>query len=171
MRSERDQIRGDSKATPPDALPTPFWRNASSARPTAKKLEILCVISMRKSVATLCLAIKASQPAFSSNDDLSNQRQVVEEAVTMAIWRLTPIDLADTNWEASSHRGVAIVRAPDEEGARDAAKNAFGVKTRFQLGAGVKAPPWKRASVVKAEMIDDPRYELDGPAEVLEPSI
>lgn len=36
----------------------------------------------------------------------------------MALWKLQPLDLSDSNWEASSHRGVVIVRAPDEETAR-----------------------------------------------------
>ena len=30
---------------------------------------------------------------------------------TLAIRRLTPVDLDDPSWEASSHRGAAIVRA------------------------------------------------------------
>jgi hypothetical protein len=36
----------------------------------------------------------------------------------MPLWKLRPLDLSDPNWEASSHRGVVIVRAPDEETAR-----------------------------------------------------
>ena len=30
----------------------------------------------------------------------------------MPIWKLTPIDLDDPNWEASSHRRLIVVRAP-----------------------------------------------------------
>jgi hypothetical protein len=70
----------------------------------------------------------------------------------------------------SSHRAMAIVRAPDEEAARMVAQEAFGVKTGFTPGAGIKAPPWKRASLVMAERIEDARYQPDGPTEVLEPS-
>ena len=62
----------------------------------------------------------------------------------MPLWKLQPLDLSDPNWEASSHRGLVIVRAPDEDSARDEARRAFGVKTRFSPGAGVTAPPWKR---------------------------
>ena len=65
--------------------------------------------------------------------------------------------------------GVVIVRAPDEEAARDEAQRAFGIKTRFGPGAGVKTPPWKRASLVSAERVRDERYEEEGPTEVLEP--
>ena len=39
----------------------------------------------------------------------------------MPLWKLQPLDLSDPNWEASSHRGVVVVRAPDEETARDEA--------------------------------------------------
>lgn len=88
----------------------------------------------------------------------------------MSLWKLEPLDLSDPNWEASSHRGLVIVRAPDDEAARDAAQRAFGVKTRFSPGAGVTAPPWKRASLVSAERVHDQRYEEEGPTEILEPS-
>ena len=89
----------------------------------------------------------------------------------MPVWRLTPVDLADPSWEASSHRAMAIVRAPTEILAREEAQKAFGVRTGFAPGQGVKAPPWKRASLVKAERIADAPYEPEGPVEVLEPSI
>jgi hypothetical protein len=88
----------------------------------------------------------------------------------MPIWKLIPLDLTDPDWEASSHRGLAIVRATDEEAARDAAQDAFGVKTGFKPGAGIKAPPWKRANLVRAERTKDPRYDPAGPTEVLVPS-
>lgn len=89
----------------------------------------------------------------------------------MAVWRLIPLDLSDPNWEASSHRGAVVVRAPDEEKAREAAQQAFGLKTRFKPKAGVLAPPWKRDALVRAEKIKDARYEPDGLTEVLDPSL
>jgi len=88
----------------------------------------------------------------------------------MPLWKLQPLDRSDPNWEASSHRGLVIVRAPDEETARDEAQRAFGVKTRFSPGAGVKTPPWQRASLVSAERVRDERYEEEGPTAVLEPA-
>jgi hypothetical protein len=87
----------------------------------------------------------------------------------MPLWELTPVDLLDPNWEASSHRGRVIVRAVNEDAARDKAERAFGVKTRFKPGAGVRSPPWKRPALVKAEVIRDERYEEKGPAEILFP--
>ena len=88
----------------------------------------------------------------------------------MPIWKLTPIDLDDPNWEASSHRGLVIVRAPNEASAREAAEEAFGVPTRFPPGKGMRVPPWMRSELVRAEIIDSPIYSAEGPTEVLEPS-
>jgi len=88
----------------------------------------------------------------------------------MPVWKLTPLDPNDPNWAASSHRGPAIVRAPDEAAARAEAERAFGVSTRFKPGAGVRFPPWTRPSLVKAEMINDRRYNPDGPTALLHPS-
>ncbi len=87
----------------------------------------------------------------------------------MPIWKLTPIDLDDPNWEASSHRGLIIVRAPNEASAREAAEEAFGVPTRFPPGKGMRVPPWTRSELVRAEIIDSPIYPAEGPTEVLEP--
>ena len=81
----------------------------------------------------------------------------------MPLWKLQPLDLSDPNWEASSHRGVVVVRAPDEETARDEGERAFGLKTRLAPGAGIKAAPWKRALLVSAERVRDQRYEEEGP--------
>jgi len=88
----------------------------------------------------------------------------------MPLWKLTPVDLTDPNWEASTHKGTVIVRAPSEAAAREAAEAAFGVKTRFAPGRGVKAPPWKRERIVRAEKITDSKYATEGPTELLEPS-
>jgi len=88
----------------------------------------------------------------------------------MPIWKLTPLDLGDPNWQASSHQGIAIIRARTEAQARATAAKAFDVKTRFSPGQGQRLPPWKRAALVKAERVEDRRYEADGPAAVLEPS-
>jgi hypothetical protein len=88
----------------------------------------------------------------------------------MRIWRLFPVDPSDPNWQASAHRGVAIVRAETEEEARELAQHAFGVKTRFSPGSGIIAPPWKRAEHVTAEIIADSPYDREGPPEVLQPS-
>ncbi len=87
----------------------------------------------------------------------------------MPVWRLIPIDLEDPNWEASSHRGLVIVRAPSEASARETTEKAFGVPTRFRPGKGMRVPPWTRAELVRAEIIDKPVYPTEGPTEIFEP--
>jgi hypothetical protein len=87
----------------------------------------------------------------------------------MPVWKLTPIDLSDPNWDASSHRGAAVVRAPDEAAARAAAAEAFDVPTRFPPGDGARFPPWHSPGLVKIERIEYPRYEGNGPTEILDP--
>jgi osmotically-inducible protein OsmY len=87
----------------------------------------------------------------------------------MPIWQLSPVDLSDPNWEASSHRGPAIVRAPDEKTAREAAQSAFGVTTRFRHHPRLVAP-WMRAELVHASHIEDERFDPEGPSGVLVPS-
>ncbi len=88
----------------------------------------------------------------------------------MPIWRLEPCDLRDANWEASSHRGPVIVRAPSETAAREMAERAFGVKTRFTPGKGLHVPPWRRPHLVHARIIESATYPAEGATEILEPS-
>lgn len=88
----------------------------------------------------------------------------------MPVWRLSPVDLSDPCWEASSHRGPAVVRAPGEDLARDTAEKAFAAKSRFVPGQGLRVPPWKRPELVRCELIDHPFHAAEGPTEVLEPS-
>lgn len=88
----------------------------------------------------------------------------------MPIWKLSPLDLNDPSWEASSHQGFAIVRARDEAEARATAAAAFDAKTRFGPAKAHAFPPWKRPELVKVEPHKDERYAGEGPAAVLEPS-
>lgn len=89
----------------------------------------------------------------------------------MHLWQLIPLERGDRNWAASTYRGKVIVRARNEAEAREVAARTFGVKTRFPLGRGVAAPPWLRRGSVRAEIAEDTRYPMDGPAEVLFPAI
>ena len=61
---------------------------------------------------------------------------VGEERLLMPIYSLTPLDLDNPNWVASSHRGRAIVRAANEHEARAVAAQAFDLKTGFRPGGG-----------------------------------
>ncbi len=88
----------------------------------------------------------------------------------MQLWKLTPLDLSAPNWEASTHKGPVIVRAPDEVEARKAANIKFRFAANKQpIGDPVRHPPWDHASLVSAATIDDERFEVEGPTEVLDP--
>lgn len=89
----------------------------------------------------------------------------------MTVWRLTPVDLLDPSWNASSHRAAVVVRARNEAAARALAAKTFSVTTRFPPGRGIHAPPWTRTSLVRAEPIKEDRYPAKGPAEVLDPIV
>lgn len=89
----------------------------------------------------------------------------------MDVWRLTPIDLLDPNWSASSHRGPVVVRARSEAAARALVAKTFDVATRFPPGNAVQSPTWTRPALVRVERIEEARYPAKGPAEVLEPVV
>ena len=44
----------------------------------------------------------------------------------MSIFRLKPLDLGHPSWEASTHKGECVVRAPSEKVAREMADDQFG---------------------------------------------
>jgi hypothetical protein len=88
----------------------------------------------------------------------------------MSLYRLTPINLNDPNWRASTHRGVAVVRAGSEGQARALAAGAFATTLApSSPGGRIAAPPWPHAHAVRAEVVRDPRYGSEGAAGILEP--
>lgn len=80
----------------------------------------------------------------------------------MPFFKLTPTNLADPAWTASRHRGPALVRAASEGAARRVTAAAF------RNGEG--AEPWTNPALVKAEEVEDPRYDARGRSEVLDPA-
>ena len=89
----------------------------------------------------------------------------------MALWRLTPIDLNDRTWLTSEVRDILIVRAPDALTARETAGSAFGIVPQYIPGEDPPLDsPWIHVGLVKAEEIEDDRFQSEGPTEVLDPS-
>lgn len=89
----------------------------------------------------------------------------------MKFWRLTPIDTTHNDWRASDCKTPAIVRAPSERIARWAATLAFIRFTEVIPGRDSATCPWRYVDRVTAEIVDDDRFDLDGPVAVLEPHI
>jgi hypothetical protein len=89
----------------------------------------------------------------------------------MPIWKLTPINLNDRNWAASTHKGEAIVRAESEKHARDLACLAFVIATHRVPGTTVKVIPWRLSELVTCERLEDSEYPEEGPEGVLVPEV
>jgi hypothetical protein len=87
----------------------------------------------------------------------------------MPVYRLIPVDLSDAWWQASSHRGVALVRAGSEKRARELALLAFAIAVDTRAGTGL-ASPWLHPDKVRVEVVTDTAHPSAGPEGVLEPS-
>ena len=88
----------------------------------------------------------------------------------MKIWKLSPLGLDFAGWCCSCHKGDAIVRAEDEEEARNIANQRFLILAE-KVSSCQETPhsPWKDSSVVKCIELDNSKYSTDGPAGLLEP--
>lgn len=90
----------------------------------------------------------------------------------MALWKLTPINLDHTDWEGSpGYKDPVIVRAPNEDEARQAAINKFWRATNpTPIGEPIRGCSWNNSALVEAVPIEDAPYKAEGPIEVLEPA-
>lgn len=87
----------------------------------------------------------------------------------LAIWRLEPIDLSDHNWRASGHREAVIVRADDEQRARDLATFAFGKAAEKQGIQETPVVPWHYDQNVSCTELKESEFDADGPDSILDP--
>jgi hypothetical protein len=85
----------------------------------------------------------------------------------MPIYRLTPTDLTSPAWAASNYAGPAVIRAPTEREARQAAVQAFGKET---LGIPWHAHPWRHLALVACEELRHAGYPETGRTAILEPA-
>ncbi len=88
----------------------------------------------------------------------------------MKIWKLTPLDQNQYDWEASEYTGEVIVRAESEERARKFVSDRFwraaGKPTSADL---VIVPLWERQDVVSVVEVKDGGYSKAGSEEILDP--
>ena len=87
----------------------------------------------------------------------------------MPIWKLTPVDLTNRNWEASTYKGEVIARADSEEAARARAQAAFAIATLLVPGEREKVAPWKYPDLVQCRRLPDSAYSEEGPEAILSP--
>jgi len=88
----------------------------------------------------------------------------------MAICQHDPIDISDHNWRASTYVGRVIIRAPDEQRAREIATYALGIAAEHIPGMEVPTIPWEYGHLVECERIEPGAHAEDGEDAILEPS-
>jgi hypothetical protein len=88
----------------------------------------------------------------------------------MAIWELEPVDPSDRNWAASTYKDRAVVRATDENTARQIATLAFTIATPVVRGEDVKVCPWRYPNLVRCTQLHDTDHDEDGPDAILDPA-
>ena len=89
----------------------------------------------------------------------------------MKIWKLSPIDNDFVGWCCSTHKGDTIVRAKDEEEARNIATKNFSISAQKVPGQKTPHNPWNDSSVVKCIELYNSKYSTDGPSGLLEPEV
>ena len=89
----------------------------------------------------------------------------------MAIWKLEPTDLESPRWRGTDYVGVAIVRAQDEQTARQTATSRFAraVRRESKYQDSPAPSPWKVPELVTCTELNQADFDREGPAEVLDP--
>ena len=87
----------------------------------------------------------------------------------MPVFKLKPTDVSSNHWEASTYKGPAVVRAKDEESAREKATQEFCIAVRRKPGQNTCLNPWNQKQLVTCERLENSDYDEDKPAEVLSP--
>lgn len=94
----------------------------------------------------------------------------------MIIFKLQPNDknLNDANWQASTYQGPMVIRAEDENRARDIADTACGIAVSNRDPNGVireiPTNPWSNLGLVQCIELQDSSYPSEGDVEILEPA-
>ena len=88
----------------------------------------------------------------------------------MLIYKLTPTEKTSDHWRASSYKGDVVIRAEDEDEARNIAKLKFlkAVK-RISKYQDTPISPWSDSDLVKCERLENSDYDENGLAGVLFP--
>jgi hypothetical protein len=88
----------------------------------------------------------------------------------MPIWKLSPIDLKAEDWKRSTHKKNSIIRAKDEDEARDVAACCFD-HAALVTTPNTLLSPWPNPALVQCVQLEsDGSWEADGPPAVLDPA-
>ena len=97
------------------------------------------------------------------------QRLFEDRETKMPIWELVPIDRDDDSWIGFPNKVPAIVRAPDESGARGVAEANLSKGWTSDLGSLLGASPWQDPDLSSCQRLENSEYEEDGPDDLLHP--
>ncbi len=87
----------------------------------------------------------------------------------MPIWKLEPTNIESTDWQGSYYKGPVVVRAKNDNVARDLASEKFGIAVSIELGQNTPERPWVQEELVKCKQLRNLEYEEAGPEEILSP--
>ena len=88
----------------------------------------------------------------------------------MPIWKLTPTNIKDIAWRASTYTGTVLVRAVDEPHARRLAATALRMQVDARLVQHTRGPtPWTDPQLVHCVREHQSIYLEEGPAKMLWP--
>jgi hypothetical protein len=88
----------------------------------------------------------------------------------MPIWELISTDQKSDQWRASKYRGRVVVRALNEDKARDLASSKFHDASRGVPGGDTPLSPWRQPALVVCRCLKNSAYDKNGPDEILEPA-
>ena len=84
----------------------------------------------------------------------------------MAIYKLFPVDHSPLKWQSCRYRGEAIVRADNEEHARQLGTHEFCIPR-----PALTSSPWEDPQTVLCHPMNDGGYNELGPQKVLSPRL
>jgi hypothetical protein len=87
----------------------------------------------------------------------------------MPIWKLEPVNPDSEHWAASTYKGTAIVRAANEDRAREVATGALGIAAPIPASHRTLYSPWQQADVVRCSRLQGRQFPEDGPEGILDP--
>lgn len=145
--------------------------SAGSARRSTSRSRRAATGAEGQRAASVAVEQPAEEHPASSASDPSGRGPLrwTYGADAMPIWKLEPTSQESEFWEASTYRGTVIVRAPDEQVARQRATEVFGIAVKVRHGRSSPLPPWKDPTLARCARVKESGYPEDGPTKVLEP--
>lgn len=92
-----------------------------------------------------------------------------KEDDALPIWELKPIALANHNWSSSRWKERALIRASNEQRAREIADRAFAIAAEKLPGSTTPLSPWIYGDLVEVRSVELEGWSQDGEEAIIEP--